>query len=206
MSLWGRLFGRRDGLDLSSISPEDIRTDQIALERQEDRLDEEVEQCQRRIDEIVNDVVAGGKKNKARAAARKVMQLKERIVDKEQALDMISRSLMALGRLQRLVGNSEQLVRSGVLGRLQKLPQADLTRLLCGEMARAEAKSMGLDTVIEMLQGPATAVEPLAMSQETARLTAAFEAAIEAGDPTLVSAVVAEDLDLADRDPIALLS
>lgn len=203
MNLWGRFFGRKDGVDLSSVTPEDIRADEIALERQEQRIDQEVEQCQQRIDVIARQVVEAGQKSKVRAATRQILQLKERISDKEHSQAMISKSLIALGRLRRVIEGSEHLVKSGVLGRLQSLPQADLSRLLCGEMARSEVASKGLNAVVELLEGAATDLEPVSVDSEAARLMAAFDAAIEAGDPTLVTNLVGEEVE-AERAAVML--
>ena len=206
MKLWGHLFGNRQKLDLSSITLEDIRGDEIALERQEDRLEREIGQCHQRIDAVVHEVVEAGKKSKARVATRRVIQLKERIVDKDQALDMISRSLIALGRLRRLVGNAEQAVKSGVLSRLQGLPQADLTRLLCGEMARSEIATRGLDAVVEMLEAPVTHTQMAEADDEAAELMRVFEEAIEANDPTIVTQAVARDLEAEPTEAAAILA
>lgn len=195
MNLWGRLFGRNAQFDLASVRQEDIRADEIALERQEVRLDQEIEQCERRIQDVVQQTVEAGRKSKARVATRQILQLKERIADKEHALDTIGKSLIALGRLRRVVEGVDRLAPSGVLTRLQSLPQADLNRLLCGEMASKEAASRGLTAVLEMLEGPLTEAEKAPMSAEYEALLRTLETAIEAGDPSLVTVAVSEELE-----------
>lgn len=205
MKLWGKLFGRKS-FDLSQITPEEIRTDEITLERQERKLESEIDACQGRIDAIVNETVAAGKRSQARSATRKIMQLKERIADKERALKGISKSLRALGRLSLLTQSAASLAPSGVLARLHSLPQGDLSRLLCGEMAEAEARERGLDSIVEMLSAYSAMDDGMEGDPEAASLQAAFERAIDAGDPTLVAALIAEDAEPAEwAAPIATI-
>lgn len=191
MKLWGKLFGSRS-FDLSQVTPEEIRTDEISLERQERKLEAEIDACQERIDAIARETVESGKRSRARSAARNIMLLKERIADKERALVGISKSLRALGRLSLLTQSAAALAPSGVLCRLQSLPQADLSRLLCGEMAQAEARERGLDSIVSLLGASTAMGDDLESDPEAASLQAVFERAIEAGDPTLVTAALAE--------------
>jgi len=203
MNLLGCIFSRFGRFDLSTVRPEEIRADEIALEHQESKLDDEIDRCTQRIAQITQQVVDSGSKSKARVATRKIMQLKERIGDKEHAQATVSRSLIALGRLGRIIAGRERLAASGVLGRLQSLPQGDLNRLLCGEMARREIADNGLEDVLQVLGSHGAGLQEVPVDAEAERLMQAFDAAIEANDPTLVTSMVAEEIDTA-LEPVAI--
>lgn len=195
MKLWGQLLGSRKNLDLSRISPEEIRRDEIMLEREEKKLDAEVEECQARIRTVTRETVDSGQKCQARVATRKILLLKERIADKEQALTSISKSLRALGRLRLLSQQAGRAVGSEVLARLQALPQHDLTRVLCGEMALREAREKGLDSILDILGGPAGTSDFSPVDEEERALFDALVSAQEAGDPSLATAFIADRME-----------
>jgi len=195
MSMISRIWNWNNRFDLSQVKPEEVRADQIALERQELRLQEEIERAQARIDDITEKAVEGGRRSHARTATRKIMQIKEVIKDRERALAIVSRKLVALGRLRRLLDGSGCEEVSTVLSRLQRMPQGVVERVLAGEMAREEARERGLLDVVEMLNGPVTEQDEIEESPEAMAIMGAIVAAQEAHDATIAQRAVAAHLE-----------
>jgi len=73
-------------------------------------------------------------------------------------------------------------------------------------MAEAEARERGLDSIVEILSAYSAMDDGIDGDPEAASLQAAFERAIDAGDPTLVAALIAEDADPTEpMAPIAIV-
>lgn len=180
--LWLRKFR------LADIRLDEVRADEIALEREEKRLEEALDKSQSEIDALAADVVKSGQKAKARRAVRKIMLIKDRVRLSEAELTQVSRHLTALGRLRRLVEGKEELASSGVLSKLERLPQSALERVLSGAAAREELVRDGLGRVAELMELP---VQGQVREADDARqLREAFEAAIDARDPALASMAI----------------
>lgn len=172
---------------MGDIKPEDIRADEIGLEREEKRLEAALDEAQSKIDEITGDTVASGRKSGVPRATRKIMQINDRVRVHEAELAQVSRQLIALGRLRRLVEGTE-LAASGVLDSLKHLPQAQLERVLSGALARDELARDGLAQVADMVNVPprAETAEP----EDARQLREALEAAIDAKDPALAQTAI----------------
>lgn len=200
MSIWDWLFGnRRPEFKLSDVDPEEVRADQIRLERQEQKLEQEIERDRRQIEEITQQAVDAGRETTARTATRKIMQLKERIKDRERSMHLISRELMALGRMQRLFGARDRAEHSHVFARLTNLSPGLLERLLTGEIAREEARERGVLDIVEILDGPVTAQSEIEESPEAEEIYNAIVQAQKVGDRTIVAATL-EKQEHAERE------
>jgi len=175
---------------LSDLKLEELRADEIALEREEKKLEEALDKSGVEIAQITQGVVESGQKTKARQAVRKIMQLKDGMKVREAELTQVSQHLMALGRLKRIVENRAGLAQSGVLARLKRLPQATLQGVICEGAARRQLADEGLDEIADLLNLPVA--ETAEEAEDARQIREALEAAIDANDPGLVSAAITD--------------
>jgi hypothetical protein len=196
---WVMWIKRSRSFDLGQITLQEVRADEIALEREQMRLEEGIEHDQERVRKITEEAVSSGSKTKAKSATRRILQIQETIRDAERSLAVIGKQLTGLSRIKRLISSQARLVTTPLLERLNQLSPAELERALTKQMSVEEMREKGILDVVEILDGPATAVDEIEESPEAKELFATIVAAQEARDPSLVTSLVAERMEAVEE-------
>ena len=172
------LFGARKRL--GKVTPDEIRRERIRLEQIEQRIGKDLDDLERRKQELFVKGKEEASRRQQIALARKIKELDVGAKGKDRQLAMVSRQMRVLAGLAMIKENEALVEDLGVSSIVSKMDLADLQRYVEKATVEGQFQMERFAEILKTLEGPMDLEADVVEDGDTMSIVAAMQEAREA--------------------------